>query len=65
MTSFMLWPRMASGLCSPSAQSTPSVMFDLPEPFGPTITETPGANSSLVRVGKDLKPFSDIERRCI
>ena len=57
ITSCIDWPRTASGLCSPSAQSTPSVMFDLPQPFGPTITLTPGENSSFVRSGKDLKPF--------
>ena len=40
-------------------------MFDLPEPLGPTITDTPGANASRVRSGNDLKPFSVIELRCI
>jgi hypothetical protein len=40
-------------------------MFDLPEPFGPTTTDTPGENSSRVRSGNDLKPFSEIDRRCI
>ena len=50
-------PRIAPGLCSPSAHSTASVMFDLPEPFGPTITLTPGENSSLARSGNDLNPF--------
>src|SRR5215213_4331934 len=39
-------------------------MFDLPEPFGPTTTDTPGPNSSRVRSGKDLKPFSVIDFRC-
>ena len=58
ITSFIVWPRTASGLCSPSAQSTASVTLDLPEPLGPTTTDTPGANSSWVRWGKDLKPFS-------
>src|SRR5215470_20420040 len=48
---------MADGLCSPSAQRTASVMFDLPDPFGPTITLTPGEKVSRVRSGKDLKPF--------
>ena len=65
ITSFIDWPRTASGDCSPSAHSTASVMFDLPEPFGPTTTDTPVPNSSLVRFGKDLKPFMEIERRCI
>ena len=40
-------------------------MFDLPQPFGPTTTLTPGENSSLVRSGKDLKPFRVIDLRCI
>ena len=40
-------------------------MFDLPEPFGPTITDTPGVNSSRVRSGNDLKPFRVIDLRCI
>ena len=57
ITSRICWPRIAVGLCSPSAQSTASVMFDLPEPFGPTITLTPGEKVSRVRSGKDLKPF--------
>ncbi len=65
ITSCMVWPRTASGLCSPSAHSTASVTLDFPEPFGPTMTETPSANSSRVRSGKDLKPFMVIERRCI
>ena len=42
ITSCIDWPRTASGLCSPSAHSTASVMFDLPLPFGPTTTLTPG-----------------------
>src|SRR4029453_12337126 len=57
------WPRTASGLCSPSAQRTASVMFDLPLPFGPTITLTPGPKSSRVRSGNDLKPLSVIDFR--
>ena len=63
--SCIVWPRTASGLCSPSAHSTASVMFDLPHPLGPTITLTPGENTSRVRSGKDLKPFIVIDFRCI
>ena len=63
--SCIVCPRTASGLCSPSAQSTASVMFDLPQPFGPTITLTPGENTSRVRSGKDLKPLIVIELRCM
>jgi hypothetical protein len=40
-------------------------MFDLPEPLGPTITLTPGENSSLARSGKDLNPFISIDLRYI
>jgi hypothetical protein len=40
-------------------------MFDLPQPFGPTITLTPGENSKRVRSGKDLKPLIEIELRCM
>src|SRR5918998_3783752 len=65
MTSCIDCPRTASGLCSPSAQSTASVMFDLPEPLGPTTTDTPGAKSSRVRSGKDLKPFRVTDLRCM
>src|ERR1035437_4825951 len=64
ITSCIDCPRTASGLCSPIAHSTASVTFDLPEPFGPTTTLTPGPKSSRVRSGKDLKPFrvSDFRR---
>ena len=65
ITSCIDCPRTASGDCSPSAHSTASVMFDLPDPFGPTITLTPGPNSSLVRSGKDLKPLRTIDFRYI
>ena len=40
-------------------------MFDLPEPLGPTITLTPGENSSFVRAGNDLNPFISIDLRYI
>ena len=65
ITSCIDWPRTASGDCSPSAHSTASVMFDLPEPLGPTITLTPSPNSSRVRSGNDLKPLIVIDFRCI
>ena len=39
-------------------------MFDLPEPLGPTITDTPGENSSRVRSGNDLKPLRVSDLRC-
>src|SRR4051794_13972974 len=65
ITSCIVWPRIASGDCSPSAHRTASVMFDLPDPFGPMITAMPGPNSSRVRFGNDLKPLSVSERRCM
>src|SRR3954452_5755154 len=65
MTSCIVCPRIASGDCSPSAHRTASVMFDLPEPFGPMITAIPGPNSSRVRFGNDLKPLSVSDLRCI
>ncbi len=40
-------------------------MLDFPQPFGPTITLTPGENTRWVRSGKDLKPFIVIDFRCI
>ena len=55
ITSCIVWPRTASGLCSPSAQSTASVTFDLPDPFGPTITDTPGRELELRAVGERLE----------
>src|SRR5208282_5630206 len=58
ITSCIDWPRTASGDCSPIAHSTASVTLDLPEPFGPTTTLTPGPKSKRVRSGNDLKPFS-------
>jgi hypothetical protein len=34
-----------------------STTFDLPEPFGPTTTVTPGSSDSVVASANDLKPF--------
>src|SRR3954469_19617944 len=65
ITSCMDCPRTASGDCSPIAHRTASVTFDLPDPLGPTITDTPGPNSRRVRSGKDLNPLRLSERRCI
>src|ERR1700733_12751220 len=64
ITSCIDWPLTASGDCSPIAHSTASVTLDLPDPFGPTTTLTPGPKSRCVRSGKDLKPFnvSDFRR---
>src|SRR5947209_11232589 len=64
ITSCIEEPRTASGDCSPIAHRTASVMLDLPDPFGPTTTLTPGPKSSWVRSGNDLKPFSVSDFRC-
>ena len=51
--------------CSkPAAQTMASATFDLPEPFGPTTTATPGSRLTSTASGNDLKPRSLIERRC-
>jgi hypothetical protein len=34
-----------------------STTFDLPDPFGPTTTVTPGSISRTVESAKDLKPL--------
>src|SRR5690606_1060620 len=40
----------------PVVQRRASMMFDLPEPLGPTMAVTPGENSMVVRSPKLLKP---------
>ena len=39
-------------------------MFDLPEPFGPTMTATPGSSEISTGSGNDLKPRIRSVRRC-
>src|SRR5512142_2186678 len=58
-------PRSNAYDCSPSTHRSASAMFDLPEPFGPTIAVMPLANSNVVRVAKVLYPCSsrDFRRR--
>jgi hypothetical protein len=48
----------------PAAQTIASETFDLPEPFGPTTTATPGSRRTSTGSGNDLKPRSLIARRC-
>ncbi len=57
MTSSIFWLRTADGACAPSTQAIASTTFDLPEPFGPTTTVTPGSSSSVVASANDLKPL--------
>ena len=57
MTSSIFAERSERGPWAPSTQVTASTTLDLPLPFGPTTTVTPGSNSSTVGSAKDLKPF--------
>ena len=45
------------GACAPSTQAMASTTFDLPDPFGPTTTVTPGSSCSVVASANDLKPL--------
>ena len=65
ITSAMCPPRSARAPCSPRAQLIASTRFDLPEPLGPTITDTPGTNSRTCLSAKDLNPRIVIDRRNI
>src|SRR5206468_3154687 len=56
--------RSSLGLKLPAAQTIASAMFDLPEPFGPTTTATPGSRRTSTDSGNDLKPRRRMERRC-
>src|SRR5271157_2424713 len=57
MTSCMLTPRRERADCSPSTHEMASEMFDLPQPFGPTMAATPSPwNFSSVRSQNDLNP---------
>src|SRR4029077_20702928 len=47
-----------------AAHRIPSETLDLPEPFGPTITPTPGSRRISTGLGNDLKPRSLTARRC-
>ena len=68
MTSSIFWDRTALGAWAPSTQPMASTTLDLPLPFGPTTTVTPGSMSRVVASAKDLKPlrvraFRNIGRR--
>src|SRR5271166_1584605 len=57
MTSCMLTPRRERADYSPSTHEMASEMFDLPQPFGPTMAATPSPwNFSSVRSQNDLNP---------
>ena len=57
MTSSIFWLLTEDGACAPSTHAMASTTLDLPEPFGPTTTVTPGSSSIAVVSAKDLKPF--------
>ena len=63
MTSSIFWLRTADGACAPSTHAMASTTLDLPLPFGPTTTVTPGSRSSVVASAKDLKPLRVSDRR--
>src|SRR3989344_7598943 len=50
---------------SPKIHRIASVIFDFPDPFGPTIATMPGGNSRLVFWANDLNPNSSRQRNCI
>ena len=56
MTSSSLPERKLLLDVSPSTQRNASTMFDLPEPFGPTMAVMPLPNSSVVGSAKVLNP---------
>ena len=56
--------RSSCGLSDPVAQRIASEMFDLPEPFGPTTTATPGSRRTSTGSTNDLNPRSLIVFRC-
>ena len=65
MTSSIFPDRTADGAWAPRTHAMASTTFDLPEPFGPTTTVTPGSRSIEVVSANDLKPFSVRFFRCI
>ena len=56
--------RSSDGVNDPAAQTIASATFDLPEPFGPTTTATPGSSFSSSGSTNDLKPRILIDCRC-
>ena len=54
-TSCPVWARSWLGGCEAMAHCSASAMLDLPEPLGPTTTETPGSKRQLQRVAERLE----------
>ena len=63
ITSSIFWLRTALGACAPSTHAIASTTLDLPLPFGPTTTVTPGSRSSDVVSAKDLNPLRVNDRK--
>ena len=63
MTSSILADRTVRGPWAPSTHATASTTFDLPLPFGPTTTVTPGSNSRIAGSAKDLNPLRERDFR--
>lgn len=61
ITSCIDSPRSSEAFDSPSTQRTASMMFDLPQPFGPTTPTSCPGTWKLVGSTKDLKPESLME----
>ena len=57
MTSSILADRRLRGPWAPSTHATASTTLDLPLPFGPTTTVTPGSKSRMVVSANDLNPL--------
>ncbi len=64
ITSCIDSPRNSLARDSPSTQRTASMMFDLPQPFGPTTPINWPGNSKWVGSTKDLKPDNLIDFSC-
>jgi hypothetical protein len=58
ITSIIDSPRNSDAFDSPSTQRTASIMFDLPQPFGPTTPTSCPGKATAVGSTKDLKPES-------
>src|SRR3990167_200258 len=65
MTSVKASPRRYLGEFSPITQDTASMIFDLPQPFGPTTATRLLGSMMLVGSTNDLKPASLIFESCI
>ena len=65
MTSVIDSPRSVLAELSPMTQRTASIIFDLPQPLGPTTAHILLGNVTLVGSTNDLNPESEIDFRRI